>query len=462
MVRRFALLTALALAAVAPAPAAAPADTLTLRAIVDELAAPSCAGRRSGSPGGAIARRTLEARLAALGLQPLAGTEGFAQPFAVQGVALDSLRGRLLDPAGGVTPLQLSVNAPFAPLAAIRLAPWPDGKPLPLTARQALVVRQGPAGQAEAEAFSPTSLLLEAEAGGALGLLLVPHPADSAGVFARHLARSRGRDPRVYALAGEAPSALLAFADGPAAAGVFAGATAQPVGWQLELPGGQPLAHRGFNLVGRLAATAESAAAEPPAILLCAHYDHLGAGPEGVFPGADDNASGVATLLEVLRLLAEQPRETELRFLFPDAEELGMLGAKAYLARWGKPALVVNLDSVGRAGVASYRQLRDPTAADPRLMIHWQSAPAGDGVAAALDAALGVQGFHVQAGEGPMFARGGDHWVFAEAGVPAHFLFGGFHADYNTVNDLPARILVDRLALLAQALAAFAGEATAP
>ncbi len=461
MLRPLAWLAALTLSAAAPLPAAGvpAADTLALRAIVNELAAPSCAGRRSGSPGGAIARRTLDARMVALGLAPLPGREGFLEPFAIQGLALDSLRGRLLDPEGKATPLQLSVNAPFAALAAVRLAPWPAGKPLPLTARGALVVRQGPSAPAAGEPFSPSDLLLEAEAGGALGLLLVPHPADSAGIFARHLARSRGRDPRVYALTGEAPGALLAFADGPAAAGLFAGATAQPIGWRLELPGGQPLAHRGFNLVGRLAATGEPAAAEPPVILLCAHYDHLGEGPEGVFPGADDNASGVATLLETLRLLAAQPRRAELRFLFPDAEELGMLGAQAYLAAWGKPALVINLDSVGRAGVASYRDLRDPAAADPRRMIHWSSAPPGDATAAALDAALGAQGFRVEAGDGAMFARGGDHWVFAEAGVPAHFLFGGFHSDYDTVNDRPERILVDRLALLAQALAAVAADA---
>ena len=460
MIRHLALLAALALSAQVAAGAAQPADTLALRSIVNELAAPSCAGRRSGSPGGAIARRTLDARLAALGLAPLPGEEGFAQPFAIQGLALDSLRGRLVDPGGRAMPLQLSASAPFAPLAGVRLAPWPADKPLPLTAQGALVVRQGPAGAAAAESFSPTSLLLEAEAGGALGLLLVPHPADSAGILARHRDRSRGRDARVYALAGQAPGALLAFADGPAAAGVFAGATAQPIGWRLELPGGQPLAHRGFNLVGRLLPEPKDTADEPPVILLCAHYDHLGEAPEGFYPGADDNASGVAVLLEALRLLADQPRRAELRFLFSDAEELGMLGAKAYLARWGRPALVINLDSVGRAGVDSYRKLRDPAAADPRLMIHWQAPAAAD--AAALDAALAAQGFHVQAGEGPMFARGGDHWVFAEAGVPAHFLFGGFHADYNTVNDLPARILVDRLALLAQGLAAFAGEAMPP
>lgn len=450
--RRLALSLAL-LGALAARPSAAQplaADTLRLRATLDELCAPACAGRRSGSPGIEAARRALTARLVALGLEPLPGAETYAAPFAVQGLALDSLRGRLLDPEGKVTPLQLSPSAPGAPLGAVRLAPWPAGGPLPLTARGALVVRQGPAASAGAESFSPNALLEEVRAAGALGLLLVPHPADSAGILARHRARSQGRDPRVYALAGEAPAPLLAFADGPAAPGVFAGATAQPIGWRLALPGGQALAHRGVNLAGRLRASA-APAETAPVVLLCAHHDHLGEGPEGVFPGADDNASGVAVLLEVARLLAGRPLAAEVRFLFTDAEELGMLGAKAYLARWDPPALAINLDSVGRAGAMSYRQLRDPAAANPRLMIHWTSA-SGD---SALDAALAARGFQVQRGEGPMFALGGDHRAFVEAGVPAHFLFGGFHADYNTVHDRPERILVGRLASLAEALADF-------
>lgn len=431
-----------------PAAAQPAADTLRLRETVDALCAPACAGRRSGSPGIEVARRALLARLVALGLQPLPGNEGFAEPFVVEGVALDSLRGRLLDPEGKATSIQLSLSAPCARLDAVRLAAWPAAASLPLTAKGALVVRQGPAGPAGAEAFSPNALLEEVRAGGGLGLLLVPHPADSTGILARHLARSRARDPRVYALAGEAPAPLLAFADGPAAPGVFAGATAQPIGWRLELPAGQALSHRGVNLVARFAPLGE-AAAGAPVILLCAHHDHLGEGPEGVFPGADDNASGVATLLETARLLAGRAPAAEIRFLFPDAEELGMLGAKAYLARWGKPDRVVNLDSVGRAGVMSYRQLRDPAAADPRLMIHWSSAPSDT----ALLASLRAQGFRAETGTGPMFALGGDHRVFAEAGVPAQFLFGGFHVDYNTVNDRPERIEVERLALLAQALA---------
>ena len=59
------------------------------------------------------------------------------------------------------------------------------------------------------------------------------------------------------------------------------------------------------------------------AVLVCAHYDSVAAGP-----GAGDDGAGVATLLEVARALSREPaREHPVWFLFTDAEELGLVGA---------------------------------------------------------------------------------------------------------------------------------------
>ncbi|MCB9515003.1 MAG: M28 family peptidase [Candidatus Latescibacteria bacterium] len=454
------LLVPLALALLAGAPSALPAasagraasaDTLRLHEDVFALASEDCAGRRAGTPGNARAREYLLSRLASLGLEPLPGADGLTQPFAVVGVELDSLRGALGTPAGAQVPLQLSVASPFRASASPRVVAWPKGEPAPACGAPTLLIRLGPAGRGEE--FSPSSLELEAEAAGAEGVVLVPDPADSTGLFGHYLARTRSRDPRLYALAGAPPTGVLAYADGPGAELLYGMALSTPEGWGLRLPAGRPLALEGVNLVGRLPGEEPSTRV----LLLSAHYDHLGVTPEGLFPGADDNVSGVATLLETLELLHGQPHRDELRVLLADGEELGLLGARAYLAAEGKPDRVINLDSVGRAGVDSYRKLRDPSLADARLMIHW-SSDAGAPGATRLDAALAARGFAVQAGDGPMFARGGDHWVFAEAGVPADFLFGGFHVDYNTVNDRPERLLLDRLGLLAEALASYCDE----
>ncbi len=87
-----------------------------------------------------------------------------------------------------------------------------------------------------------------------------------------------------------------------------------------------------------------------PALLLMAHYDSVAHGP-----GAGDNASGVAALLEVVRALraSGQPMRNPLMVLFTDGEEIGMLGAQAFFGHhpWAKDvALVLNFDSRGSRG----------------------------------------------------------------------------------------------------------------
>lgn len=88
-------------------------------------------------------------------------------------------------------------------------------------------------------------------------------------------------------------------------------------------------------------------------IVIGAHYDHLGVNRKGeIFVGADDNASGVATLLEVARLFTMmnyKPTHT-LIFAAFDAEEIGLLGSQDLAARFpeGSVKAMVNMDMVGR------------------------------------------------------------------------------------------------------------------
>ena len=435
----------LLLAAAAPVARSGSAEPARLQESVDFLASEACRGRRSGSPGNERARAWLVGRIVALGLEPLAGRDGFSQSFEVAGEALAETRATLIGPARRELRLVLSVGSPLDRNPITRLRLWRHGEPAPACAQGVALVRPGPAG--EAEFFSPTDLQIEAAAAGAIGVILIPHPDDASGRYRRYLDRSRNRDPRLYRLKeDESREPFLAYAEPEEAERLFIGDALIETGWRIELPAGAPLALRGENLCGRMPGGGDGGS-----LLLVAHYDHLGESGSGYFPGADDNASGVATLLETLRLLVGVELDYELRFLFSDSEELGLLGAQAYLAGIGAPDRVINLDSVGRAGVDHYRKLADPDAASEALMIVWNSVgeeAAGEALRAALDAA----GFASESGDGAMFARGGDHHVFARSGVPSRFLFGGFHMDYNTENDLPGRILPERLAKLADAL----------
>lgn len=102
------------------------------------------------------------------------------------------------------------------------------------------------------------------------------------------------------------------------------------------------------NLIGRVAGTTPGA----HAIVVSAHYDHIGVRAGATYPGADDNASGVAVLLAVARQLrVAAPRHPVLLVAF-DAEELGLRGAEALVGSPLLPAsavaLNVNLDMVSR------------------------------------------------------------------------------------------------------------------
>jgi hypothetical protein len=90
-----------------------------------------------------------------------------------------------------------------------------------------------------------------------------------------------------------------------------------------------------------------------PWLVVSAHYDHLGVRDGVVYPGADDNASGVAVMLEVAAFCRKQPFRHTIMFAAFDAEEGGLHGARAFLASPSTPkdriALNVNLDMVSRS-----------------------------------------------------------------------------------------------------------------
>jgi len=98
----------------------------------------------------------------------------------------------------------------------------------------------------------------------------------------------------------------------------------------------------GINVVG----TKLGSGAQPDAVILGAHYDHI----EGC-TGADDNASGVAGVLEAARLLGAQAWDRDLIIACWDQEELGLLGSDAWVTahRAQAVAAYLNFDMIGVA-----------------------------------------------------------------------------------------------------------------
>lgn len=99
------------------------------------------------------------------------------------------------------------------------------------------------------------------------------------------------------------------------------------------------------NICARLKGSGDS----KEAILMVAHYDSTGGGP-----GAADDAAGVATLLETIRALKESaPLKNDVIFLISDGEEMGLLGAKAFVDKnplLKDSAMVMNFEARGNSG----------------------------------------------------------------------------------------------------------------
>ncbi|WP_340313012.1 M28 family peptidase [Rhizorhabdus argentea] len=112
------------------------------------------------------------------------------------------------------------------------------------------------------------------------------------------------------------------------------------------------------NIIGRLPGARHPA----ETVIYSAHWDHLGVGPpdakgDRIYNGAKDNASGVASLLELARAFAKAPpTDRSIVFLAVTAEEKGLLGSEYYGANPVYPlattAGVINMDSVFGLGAA--------------------------------------------------------------------------------------------------------------
>jgi hypothetical protein len=205
---------------------------------------------------------------------------------------------------------------------------------------------------------------------------------------------------------------------------------------------------RGFNVLGRLEGS--DPALRHEAVLIGAHMDHLGR-PGGVLhPGADDNASGVAALLEIARAFVggpARPRRTVL-FAFWTGEEEGKFGSGHYVRhpRWplAATAAYLNLDMIGHPW----------TPADLRALAAEAKAPAGflEGLDPASFAEPGPSSAHrdlgpvlQQAGLGTGMSLhldwtdgrsgGSDYRDFARRGLPFVRFFGSYFPEYHRPGD---------------------------
>jgi len=191
---------------------------------------------------------------------------------------------------------------------------------------------------------------------------------------------------------------------------------------EFTWPGGE-----GANVVGRIDGRSRE---DAEVIVLSAHYDHLGIYRGQVYNGADDNASGVAALLEIARLLRAEPLEHPALIAFFDAEEKGLRGSRAFAAAPPVPitdiALDVNLDMVARTSGLLWASGSSHTSA---------LRPILEDVAARAPMALRLGHDRPGAPEGDDWTGSSDHAPFHHAGVPFVYFGVEDHPDYHGPGD---------------------------
>lgn len=305
-------------AAPAPVTSAAPATDWTVKpewisAHVRFLAGPELQGRGSATRDEAIAAAYVAARFQGYGLQPVPGTDSYLQKVKVIRPRLDGepklvLGGKMIAGAKllfggaerveGVATLYMSDNGAELPAGDVILAGGPR---------------------------LSTMAALRATRGRKTKLLVLRESDETQKLWSR-----LGERPRLDAyLASQAPEDGVSVVVLPAAAfDRAAKAAGKPV--TMTLPGLVREEVETTNAIGYLPGTDPKAGV----ILLAAHVDHLGVQPGGtVMYGANDDASGVAAVLELAHALSSGKRHKRgILFAAFGAEEMGGFGSRAFAA----------------------------------------------------------------------------------------------------------------------------------
>lgn len=483
LVRAALLFSFLSAIALGVSPAVGPADPQRYINDIKVLTENKMEGRGDGTKGLTRAEHFLQARYKSLGLEP-AGSDGYLQPFTVTTGA--KIKGKNeFHVQNGQARTDLKLNQDYVPLsfsdsgtASTQLVfagygisadefGYDDYAGLDAKNKIVVVLRYEPAtftaksgNQGLTHHAQLTTKAINARNHGAKALVLVNGKlGDGEEDLLTRFGSVNGPNNA---------GVLFAQVKNDVAAGWFqsAGKSLRDVQEQINT-GGKPASfafpdalHAALTIDIQIQhATVNNVLAYLPGkseeyIILGAHYDHLGRGnfdslaPSQIgqiHPGADDNASGTAGLLELARLLAPLKGQLQRGILFASfaGEELGLLGSEAWVARPTKPlekaVAMLNMDMIGRikddkvfiGGVgtgSTFGKVLEQAKDDSHLKFEFSQA----GYASS------------------------DHTSFVAQKIPVLFFFSGLHGDYHKPSDTWEKINPEAAARLLNVVAATA------
>ena len=466
---RLLIFGAIALEAVAAPPAISSQSYLSE---VKYLASPELKGRASGSPELEQAANYIAGLFKSFGLKPAAGND-YLQPFTV------TVNGRLgpdnhLSVADGGAANSLASNRDYVPFSfstsgkasgqvvfagygiTAKDQNYDDYAGIDVKDKFVVILRHEPqendqksaAGKALADHAAFAEKASNAKTHGARGVILVndvpAHPKDSDKLLEFGSATGPTDSGIFFLQVKEATAEAWFKAEGRDLREIEAG-----IDRDLR-PASFPLSKLNIDIaidIRHDVKTVHNVEAFLPGstneyVIVGAHYDHLGLGDEHslapsqigkIHPGADDNASGTAGVIELARYFAGQyakgtkPKRGIL-FLTFAGEELGLLGSSWYvnhpLLPLERAVAMVNMDMIGR--IRDGKVYVNGTGTGSTLPELVKDLPPPDG-------------FHFDLSENLGYG-GSDHMSFTIKSVPVLFFFSGLHGDYHKPSDTADRI----------------------
>ncbi|MXZ34992.1 MAG: M20/M25/M40 family metallo-hydrolase [Acidobacteria bacterium] len=470
-----------------------------IRARLKFLASSHFKGRATGSPEAELTAAYIASVFEAAGLLPAPHFTDYIHSFGISR-ALPRYSGRLefRNTDGSVVSFESGddyLPASWGPDASVQgkqavfvgyglAAPaldYDDFQGVDLGDKVAIMLSGGPPDIAfrrvgSTDVSDPVEKSLQAAARGACGVVLIqsagkelPSPGSDFGHARAHLSGrldsvsvpvvrmtfAAGESLLRHAAAPETPSRPLETLQGRI------DRTAQAQSFSLQGRIDMQVSYRrrklqGYNVIGHVPGS--DSVLKDEFIILGAHHDHMGVDEKGrIFLGADDNASGTTALLELAEAFQSNPTKPRRSILLAawGAEEIGLLGSRNYVRAppvpLQKTVAMFQMDMIGRN--AQHRanlvgELPGQSEEDNRNSLNIFGASVAPMLRDFIERSNARTGLDLRFPAEPEsmdLLRRSDHWPFLKRGIPALFLFAGFHPDYHRPTDTADKIHFSKL-----------------
>ena len=193
-------------------------------------------------------------------------------------------------------------------------------------------------------------------------------------------------------------------------------------------------------------------------VIIGGHYDHIGVGINNqIFFGADDNASGIAALLELVEAFQSNKLKTRRSIAFAafSGEEIGLLGSQYYtenpVVPLDKTVAFLQMDMIGR-DAHHQANVSNGLPSEKGMQNNNSLNVMGTSLVPSFRTIIKENNYHIKLNLKfqsdlkaiKLFQRS-DQWSFFKRGIPALFFFTGFHSDYHKPSDTPEKINFDKL-----------------